>query len=121
RTFPRRSGVGGGLVATPPPPVAGPDGLAGSRASRFVSTAPSCVRCPTSTPLSTTGSPDPRSDRLLLLRAVGLRRRPLELLRDAVHVARVGDEALEQLPFTLPGGRSEGGRLLVRHVETDGR
>src|SRR5260370_686536 len=44
----------------------------------------------------------------------------VELGGDAVHVAGRLEEVLEESPFALSGGRSEGRRLLVRHVEHDG-
>src|SRR6266536_5461202 len=47
------------------------------------------------------------------------RRCSLELLRDSVHVARLLEEVLEQLPLALAGCPAERGRLLVGHVEHD--
>src|SRR5947199_1658237 len=48
---------------------------------------------------------------------VGLRGRRLELLRDAVHVARVLQEVLEDLELALADRGPEGGRLEIREVE----
>src|SRR5436309_7000461 len=44
----------------------------------------------------------------------------LELRCDALRVVRRLEEVLEDSPLALSGGRAEGRRLLVRHVEHDG-